>query len=822
MINRHRIAIGARAKLPVTCLSLALLSAVAHAQTIRGVVVDEGDKPVAGVVMQLLDSASHITGRSLSNERGEFRLATNRPGTYRVRTMRIGYLPAVSVPAALGTGNEVTQRLVLTGVRFVLDTMHVVGDNACGGFADSAAATFAVWEQVRTALAAVQLTGSGRNIAATTVGYERTLGPDGRRVLQQKSIVRSEYVTQPWLTISPDSLRRGGYVVTDRDNSTIYYGPGLDALLSNSFIEDHCFRLVTDRKDKSRLGVAFEPTPHRKKIAEVRGTLWLDRASSELRRMEYGYANIAPEQESEAKGETEFARMTNGAWAISRWNIRMPLLEQRIRSQAVGGSGLHLVEIRETGGELALARRGTDTLWSRPPIVLAGVVQDSVSGRSIAGAHVALAGTGLQGVSDDRGRFTVAGVLPGEYTLEVRTPSLDSASAVHQTPLMITDASKPAEIRVPTASQIGAMLCGAARTVEPGIVLGVVGVRGDTLPRSIVVSAEWQDATVHNESGGVAVDRPLRRIETRTDTRGVFRICGVPVDTPVLLRATTAGANGPPISVKIPANGRFARAELSLDRPVAGVAAFTGVVLVDSTRQPVIGAEVTLPEVTQSTVTDDKGVFSFSNVAPGTHRVVVRRIGFGALDTPVDFAANQTVHRQIFLSRAVVLDSVVVNAKNADPFMRDFEENRNIGLGHFLVRAELEKMEGQSVAAVLTMVQGVAMMHGKGSRAAVSANRVRTQCAPPTDTCLRREAIIYLPPPTDPDHFGQACYAQVYLDRILMNPGAPTTPFDLSTVAVSQIEAIEYYASPAQTPLKYSKFGSACGVVVIWTKRFTK
>ncbi|MEP6494407.1 MAG: hypothetical protein ABJF01_17110 [bacterium] len=26
-------------------------------------------------------------------------------------------------------------------------------------------------------------------------------------------------------------------------------------------------------------------------------------------------------------------------------------------------------------------------------------------------------------------------------------------------------------------------------------------------------------------------------------------------------------------------------------------------------------------------------------------------------------------------------------------------------------------------------------------------------------------------------------------------------------------------AVPAQTPLKYSKFGSACGVVVIWTRR---
>ncbi|HTE46017.1 MAG TPA: carboxypeptidase-like regulatory domain-containing protein, partial [Gemmatimonadaceae bacterium] len=77
----------------ILALSLSLGAAVAGAQTIRGVVVDQADKPVPGVVMQLIDSASNVAGRTLSNERGEFRLATTRAGSYRVRTMRIGYRP---------------------------------------------------------------------------------------------------------------------------------------------------------------------------------------------------------------------------------------------------------------------------------------------------------------------------------------------------------------------------------------------------------------------------------------------------------------------------------------------------------------------------------------------------------------------------------------------------------------------------------------------------------------------------------------------------------------------------------------------------------
>ncbi|HTE43998.1 MAG TPA: carboxypeptidase regulatory-like domain-containing protein, partial [Gemmatimonadaceae bacterium] len=771
-------------------MSLSLAATISGAQTIRGVVIDQADKPVAGVVMQLLDSTSNVAGRSLSNERGEFRLASTRAGTYRVRTMRIGYLPTISEPAALLAGGEITQRVTLTGVRFVLDTMHIVSDNVCPGSPASGAATYAVWEQVRTALSAVQLTGAGRNIAATTVGYERSLGPDGRRVLQQKTTVRSEYATQPWLTISPDSLRRGGYVITDRDNSTIYYGPGLDALLANTFIEDHCFRLINDRKDKTRIGVAFEPSPARKKTAEVRGTLWLDRASSELRRMEYGYANIPSEQEQEARGETEFARMTNGTWAISRWNIRMPVLEQRIRSTQLGGSGLHVAEIRESGGELALARRGSDTLWSRPPIVVTGSVRDSTSGNAVAAARLALAGTGLTGMSDDRGRFTIAGVLPGEYTLEVHTPSLDSVSAMHQTPLIVTNAATPFDVRVPNGSQIGAMLCGGARVSEPGIVLGAVGIRGDSIPpRNIVVSAEWQDVALHGEDGGVSVDRPLRRTETRTDARGVFRVCGVPLDKPVLLRATTAGANAAPVSVRIPANGRFARAELSLDRAAPGVALFTGFVLADSTHQPVGGAEVTLPELSQTTLTDDKGAFRFSEVVAGTHRVVVRRVGFGPLDTPVGFAAGQTVHRQILLSRVTMLDSVVVVAGSSDPFMRDFEENKKLGLGHFFTRAELARMEGASTGSLLSQVPGMDMKRGMRTQSWPSTTRIRTQCktspsnGQPDSKCLAQEEIYYLPEAFERAQQGMkaACYAQVYFDRILMNRGRPTPPFDLST-----------------------------------------
>lgn len=362
--------------------SLLFLPAIARGQTIRGAAIDRVDSlPVAGVVVLLVDSAGTVVARSLSNERGEFRLSALTSGTYRVRTLRIGFRPAISQPLVLGAGEDLVQRLVLTGVPFSLDTVRVVGRAVCRIEADSAAVTYAIWEQARTALTAAQLTAQARTIGATVVTYERILDRDGRRVREQRSAHHSGFSSKPWRSLSADTFRRIGYVSVELNGWITYYGPDLDVLLSSVFLEDHCFR-ISRSPDRSRLGIAFEPARDRSHIPEIRGTLWLDRKSSELRSMDFRYVNISDAQEiGGAGGEMEFVRMTNGAWAISRWHIRMPLLSQRLRDRAGFPGETPTMETRVTGikiggGDLALVTRGQDTLWSRPEL-LAKAVGDS-------------------------------------------------------------------------------------------------------------------------------------------------------------------------------------------------------------------------------------------------------------------------------------------------------------------------------------------------------------------------------------------------------------------------------------------------------------
>jgi len=321
-------------------------AAAASAQSVRGVVVDGTEKPVPGVVVQLLDSASAINARALTNERGEFRVGATAPGSYRLRTLRIGYRPETSPALSLAAGQEVTRRLLFIGVKFSLDTVRVVSRNVCRMARDSAAATYAVWEQVRAALNATLLTSGTRSIGTTTVVYDRLLDAAGHRIIKQASSINSDYVSQPWASLSPDSLRKIGYVVVEgNDGSATYYAPGLDMLASSAFIEDHCFKLTTSG-DTAKIGVAFEPTPDRRRIAEIKGTLFLDRKTSQLRTLDFRYVNV--DVDLATGGSMDFAAMKDGMWAISSWSIRMPVFGRFSRPR--GPDELRLTGMQVTGG----------------------------------------------------------------------------------------------------------------------------------------------------------------------------------------------------------------------------------------------------------------------------------------------------------------------------------------------------------------------------------------------------------------------------------------------------------------------------------------
>ena len=342
------------------------------------------------------------------------------------------------------------------------------------------------------------------------------------------------------------------------------------------------------------------------------------------------------------------------------------------------------------------------------------------------------------------------------------------------------------------------------------MVAGTVQLRGDSVPpRNVKVVAEWNEITTSGRRFG--------GLEARTDHRGAFRLCGVPVGTDVTLLSQTDSSSAAPVTVRIPISERFASAELVLDRELSRGATLSGVVLADVNGQPMADVEVAIPELQKNVFTNERGAFRINDIPSGTRVVVARKIGYKELTTSVAFAGTQTVERSMMLSRVAVLDTVVV----AERGLIEFEENRKIGLGRFLTRADLEALNGQPIASRMQAFPSVAIIRGRSSQGWILTSRPRLTkgglwCPEP-----RSQELV--------DGLKCGCYPQVYLDKALMNPPTlqmlggqrtrVTPPFDVNSIPSTMIEAVEWYAGPSQTPTNYSTLGSDCGVLVIHTRR---
>lgn len=243
-------------------------------------------------------------------------------------------------------------------------------------------------------------------------------------------------------------------------------------------------------------------------------------------------------------------------------------------------------------------------------------------------------------------------------------------------------------------------------------------------------------------------------------------------------------------------------------------AVLVGAVLADSSRAPLEGAEISIAAVSKRALAGTGGRFRIDGIPAGTWEVTVRYVGFSPHATQIAFAAADSVQRDVLLRSVAKLEPVNVQAASVIP---SFEENRAVGLGTFITRAELEKQHGRKLSDILTQVRGVRVLPGTGGRAWVFSSRRPVTSINAGGT--RRSGQLDAADTAAGARPG-LCYPQVYQDQRLVYRGDPEEPlFDVNSVHPSEIEAIEFYAGPASTPHRYSRLNSNCGVLVIHTRR---
>src|SRR5207245_343222 len=123
-----------------------------------------------------------------------------------------------------------------------------------------------------------------------------------RMVREQHVRSSSHPTTRAFRSLPAAVLASDGYVVSDSSGVT-FYAPDADVLLSDSFVNGHCFRFEPAPKDaKNLIGVSFEPASDRRGMRDIEGTLWLDQRSAELEFLDFRYTNLPAAAQSTGAG----------------------------------------------------------------------------------------------------------------------------------------------------------------------------------------------------------------------------------------------------------------------------------------------------------------------------------------------------------------------------------------------------------------------------------------------------------------------------------------------------------------------------------------
>jgi hypothetical protein len=202
--------------------------------------------------------------------------------------------------------------------------------------------------------------------------------------------------------------------------------------------------------------------------------------------------------------------------------------------------------------------------------------------------------------------------------------------------------------------------------------------------------------------------------------------------------------------------------------------------------------------------TDAEGKFALPLRAAGTVRLRVARVGFRQTVTDtLAVGVRETIDVEIGVSAAALaLTPLRVTARVAPPRRRSLEmsgvyDRERTGGGHRLYREDIERQPNMTLGQVLSRVQGTTRVQRGPFEFIVftrSMSAGTLQAAP-----------------------GRYCLPALYIDGAQAGYGRSAGDIN-SLVTPGQIEAVELYSSAANIPVQYTGSGSACGVILIWTR----
>jgi hypothetical protein len=788
----------------VAAAALVSTAVVARAQTLQLRLVDEEThRPLAGVLVSALGAGGALGPAVLASADGIAVVRVTGNGPYRLLIRRIGFAPVTTAPLALPAEAGRLVDIVVPVHRIVLGTVHVVTNGVCAAQTVSPSTTAqAAWTEVRTALEASTLTREQRLVTTAAIRLKRELNRDGS-VLRVDTTRLAALGERPFYAPPPAALERDGYYREHDDGAEDFYAPDEAVLLSDGFTRLHCVSLLaTVRRDSTgtELALAFTPRTGDKR-PDIRGVIWIDSATSELRRIDFMYVRAKlPASADSLGGSVTFTHLASGAWIVSSWGIRMP----RWRIMNLRTKWLALDGYTEVGGTASVVREITTPAPNTPRIIV-GSVFDSLAGRPLGGARVHLADAGRETIADSLGAFRFDSVSAGVHTVWADHARLDTlglfslGAQVDATPEVMNRVA----LAIPSFTTLWQRACGTGTVAAQGegFVFGHVqlparALRAGAFPGSgPVVTLSWAEA----------------RRTAQVDSTGSYAVCGVPVNAMATLSARADSAATIPVWLHIGAE-RFARRDLTVPSedaieqvvrdpstlallPAADGASVAGVVR-DSTGEPIEGARVTVSGIAHEWRTRADGGFLARGIPAGARVVTVAALGFVPERRLLDVAAHDSAYLALSATRLITtLAAVTVKERDAKNALKsDLEQRRRAGFGYWADSVALQRLPGVKEAFSLP---GTWAMDTPGD--------------PETSWRIFMTGIYSMP------LTGGAvstCQPTVWVD------GMVSDITYLTQLTKDEIGLIEVYTSAAAAPTQFAGTRTNCGIVLIWRKRF--
>jgi hypothetical protein len=215
----------------------------------------------------------------------------------------------------------------------------------------------------------------------------------------------------------------------------------------------------------------------------------------------------------------------------------------------------------------------------------------------------------------------------------------------------------------------------------------------------------------------------------------------------------------------------------------------------DEKGRPLPDAQVVVAGVDRRGRSDAGGEAFVDEVPAGNRIVEATRPGYAMVRVAADFMGGDTVRREVRMTpQAVELEGVTATSWGRSMRLRrnGFYDRQRAGLGASMTSDRIEMLRPMHTNELFRYMRGFKIQ-------------------------LTRDGPVVLG--TRGGGLAQYCVPVVYVDGLALPSGSIKDQNQaLESVRPDDILAIEAFQGPASIPAEYNPLGSACGVILIWTR----